>query len=78
MVKYLELSMVWVNGDGLTKSFFFFWLKHFLNYVNPGHILLLLLDGHSSHFELGTIELAKETDVIFFACLLILHAEVNL
>jgi len=64
MVKYLELSKVGVSGDGLTKSFF--GLKHFLNYTNPGRPLLLLLDGHSSHFELGTIELAKEKDAVIF------------
>jgi len=43
------------------QDFFLFRLKHFLNYANP---LLLLLDGHSSHFELGTTELAKEKDVV--------------
>jgi len=66
MVKYLELSMVWVSRDGLTKSCFIFLRKHFpkINYANPGHPLLLL--GHSSHFELGTIELAKEKYAVIF------------
>jgi len=49
--------------DGLIKSFFFFWLKHFLNYANPGRPLLLLQDEYSSHFELGT---AKEKDVVIW------------
>jgi len=30
------------------------------------------------HFELGTIELDKEKDVVIFACPLTLHTEVNL
>jgi len=34
---------------------------------NPGGPLLLLLDGYSSHFELGTIELAREKDVVIYA-----------
>jgi len=46
-----------MSGDGLTKSFFFFWLKHFLNYANPGRSLLLL------HFEL---EFTKEKDVMIW------------
>jgi len=49
----------WTN-----QELFLFWLKPFLNYANPGRPLLLLLDGHSSQFELGTIELAKEKDLI--------------
>jgi len=48
------------------QELFLFWLKHFLNYANPGHPLLLLLDGHSFHFELGTIELAKEKDAVIW------------
>ena len=48
------------------QELFLFWLKHFLRYANPGRPLLLLLDGHSSHFELNSIELAKEEGVIIF------------
>jgi len=46
----------------------------FLKHANPGWPLLLLLDRHSFHFELNSIELAKKEGVIiFFACLLIPH-----
>jgi len=48
------------------QELFLFWLKHFQNYANPGCPLLLFLDGHSSHFELDTIELAKEKDVVIY------------
>jgi len=45
------------------QELFLHWLKHFLKYANPGRPLLLLLDGHSSHFELSSIELAREKGV---------------
>ena len=37
-------------------------LKHFLRYAGANH----LLDGHSSHYNLEAINLAKENDVIMF------------
>jgi len=46
------------------QELFLYWLKHFLKYANPGRPLLLLLDGHSSHFELSSIEMAREKGVI--------------
>jgi len=51
---------------GMSGLTFLFWLTHFLNYANSGHPLLLLLDVHSSYFELGTIGLAKVKDVVMF------------
>ena len=56
-----------MNGKVWTdQQLFLHWLKHFLKYVNPGRPLLLLLDGYSFHFELVSIELAKEKNVIIF------------
>ena len=56
-----------MSGEGWTdQELFLHWLRHFLKYANPGGPLLLLLDGHSSHFELISIELAKERDVTIF------------
>jgi len=59
-----------MSGKGWTdQELFLYWLKHFIKYANPGHPLLLLLDGHSSHFELNSIELAKEKQIVVL-CLL--------
>jgi len=66
MVKYLGIQYGTSEQGWTDQELFLFWLKYFLNYANPGCPLLLLLDGHSSHFELGTIELAKEKDVFFW------------
>ena len=46
------------------QQLFLYWLKHFLHYANPQRPLLLLLDGHSSHFELASIEMACKKEVI--------------
>ena len=46
------------------QELFIFWLKHFLSHAVPARPLLLLLDGHSSHFELSTIQLAEKESVI--------------
>ena len=46
---------------------FYSWLKdHFLHNVVSHRPLLLLLDGHSSHFEPQSIEFAKEHDIVIF------------
>ena len=41
--------------------------RHFLRYAPAVRPLLLLLDGHSSHYCPETIPLASEEDVILFA-----------
>jgi len=46
------------------QELFMYWLKHFLDHAVPARPLLLLLDGHSSHFELSSIQLAEEEGVI--------------
>ena len=46
------------------QELFMFWLKHSLSHAVPARPLLLLLDGHSSHFELSSIQLAEKEGVI--------------
>ena len=39
---------------------------HFLKYTVASRPLLFLMDGHSSHYEPSSVELAKENDAILF------------
>ena len=55
-------SRGWVDME-LFKGWF---SDHFLNYAVSARPLLLLLDGHSSHYNPEAIRLAKENDVIMF------------
>ena len=41
-------------------------MHHFLKYAVPSRPLLVLLDGHSSHYEPMSIELARKEGVIIF------------
>ena len=41
-------------------------LKHFLVHVGLGQPILLLMDGHSSHYNLDVVTLGKKNDVILF------------
>ena len=74
-----QISPLWtvdeVNGSRYAVSdngwvdqeLFYFWLKeHFLPNAVSKRPLLLLLDGHSSHFEPNTIQFAKDNDIIIF------------
>ena len=74
-----QISPLWtvdeVNGSRFAVSdngwidqeLFNFWLtSHFLPNAASRHPLLLLLDGHSSHFEPYSIQLAREHDVVIF------------
>jgi len=57
-----------VSENGwIDQELFHFWLtEHFLQHaINSGPILLLL-DGHSSHFKPDTIHFAKEQNVVVF------------
>lgn len=50
----------WINTD-----LFEAWLlEHFLQHVVCARPLLLLLDGHSTHYQPGVLRLAKEHDII--------------
>lgn len=57
-----------VSDNGwVDQELFFFWLQeHFLSNAVSRRPLLLLLDGHSSHFEPNTIDHAREKGVIIF------------
>ena len=53
----------WMDQQDLFSKWF---SSHFLKYAVPGRPLLLLLDGHFSHFTLELIQTAVEKDVIIF------------
>ena len=74
-----QLNHLWTRGDiagsrytvsdkgWIDQELFFFWFKeHFLTHAVTRRPLLLLLDGHSSHFEPATIKFAKENKVAVF------------
>ena len=52
----------WINGE-IFKHWF---EEHFLRYTPATRPVLLLLDGHSSHYSPSTIRLAAENQVILF------------
>ena len=52
----------WMNSELFHKWF----KRHFLRYAPAVRPLILLMDGHSSHYCLETIELAAEEEVILF------------
>ena len=55
-------SSGWIDSDLFCQWF----SNHFLAYAPPSHPLLLLLDGHSAHFNPLTIELAAKEQVVVF------------
>ena len=74
-----QLNPKWARGEvpgtryGLSSSgwmdqvLFKGWLvEHFITHAVQGRPLLLLLDGHSSHFEPETIKFAKDNNIIIF------------
>ena len=66
-MKLLDHAMLFSDNGWITQELFFYWLeKHFLQNAVAYRPILLLLDGHSSHFELKTIQLAKQNNVIMF------------
>ena len=57
-------SLFGMSGKGWANhQLFLNWFKHSLKHANPTRPLLLLLNGHSSHFELSSIEMAAENQV---------------
>ena len=52
----------WMDGD----LFELWFTHHFLPYAPPTRPLLLLLDGHSSHYQLNVVKKAAEEQVILF------------
>ena len=60
--RYAVSDKGWVD-----QELFYLWLKeHFLENAVSRHPLLLLLDGHSSHFEPQSIQFAKENGIVIF------------
>ena len=59
---YAGTSNGWVNAE-IFDSWF---SKHFLAHAPSARPLLLLLDGHSSHFEPTVLRLAAENGVVIF------------
>ena len=60
--RYAVSDKGWVD-----QELFYFWLKvHFIPNAISQRPLLLLLDGHSSHFEPGTIQHARDNNIIIF------------
>lgn len=56
------------SNGWMTSDLFYYWFQcHFLEYIPPARPVLLLLDGHSSHYCPETIKLAAESKVIVFA-----------
>ena len=57
-----------VSDNGwIDQELFHFWLTdHFLTHAVASRPLLLLLDGHSSHFKPETIRYAKEHNIVVF------------
>ena len=47
------------------ETFYEWFEHHFLEYAPSGRPLLLLLDGHSSHYNLTFIRCAAQKGVIF-------------
>ena len=55
------------NKGWVDQELFYFWLKeHFILNAISHRPLLLLLDGHSSHFEPNTIQHARDNEIIIF------------
>ena len=53
----------WINSEVFQHWF----EEHFLKYLPKARPVLLLLDGHSSHYSPVTIKIAAENQVILFA-----------
>ena len=61
-------TMYGLSGSGWidTELFELWFSQHFLAYAPPARPLLLLLDGHSSHYQPGFVKQAAEEQVIVF------------
>ena len=65
----VEGTMYGLSGSGwMDRELFGLWFKHhFLSYVPSVRPILLLMDGHSSHYCPSTIRLAAQEHIILFA-----------
>ena len=68
MVRYLVPHIYALSESGwITAKIFDDWFhNHFLCYAPPVRPILLMLDGHSSHYNPSIIESAAEEGVIIF------------
>ena len=57
------------NGWVDHELFSYFLTEHFIQNAVPHYPLLLLLDGHSTHFEPKSLQVAKDNNIVIF-CLL--------
>lgn len=66
--KYRAGTSYGLSAKGwMTADIFEEWLEqHFLVHTPPARPLLLLLDGHSSHYSPDTIPIAAQSGVILF------------
>ena len=60
--RYAVSDKGWID-----QELFHYWMTdHFLTHAVASRPLLLLLDGHSSHFRPNTIQFAKDNDIVVF------------
>lgn len=56
-----------IDNGWIDQELFHFWMtEYFLNHAVAARPLLLLLDGHSSHFKPETIRFAQEHGIVVF------------
>jgi hypothetical protein len=65
----VEGTLYGLSAKGwMDRELFGLWFKnHFLSYIPSVRPILLLMDGHSSHYCPSTIRLAAQEQVILFA-----------
>ena len=60
-------DLTWCQTD---QDFFYYWMtEQFVKQIVPAHPVMLLVDGHSSHYEPVNIQAASEQGIVV-ACLL--------
>ena len=52
-----------------TPTFYMWFANHFISQLPPQRPVVLLVDSHESHIDLGTFELAKKNNIHIFALL---------
>ena len=67
-MKLPGVGMHAVSDNGwIDQELFHYWMTdRFLTHAFASRPLRLLLDGHSSHFRLDTIQFAKDNDIVVF------------
>ena len=67
--KFLELAIYGLSKKGwMDQELFEKWFsRHFLRYAPPARPLLVMLDGHSSHYSPTAVRMTAEEGVVLFA-----------